>query len=281
MGKGTDSHTAQVATRSAGSRLGEDPQTGGTVAQLERRLDQLLDASLNAMAVRSQLKWREFGERYTKYFFRILNTRSSKHTLTDLKIPNSDDTVSSFQDLCRIGKAFLSKTQHTGPHRPLCYRRAPIQSPRPRDSITGRPGWPDASNRGSIVEQRAREGTRLGRIPFRALYFLAFGRRGSTAPPGHGTTPTKCQDTPVLATGLYDPSLQEGRCSGPCELAPSVPHKFGCQTIHQDPHQTPSFSTGSSYYPFQTGFVPGRKISDNGLVMAAFQEHCASKKIDG
>ncbi|KAF9080289.1 hypothetical protein BGX29_005460, partial [Mortierella sp. GBA35] len=33
--------------------------------------------------------------------------------------------------------------------------------------------------------------------------------------------------------------------------------------------------------PLQTGFVPGRHISDNGLVMAVFREHCERNRIDG
>ncbi|KAF9115426.1 hypothetical protein BGX30_006291 [Mortierella sp. GBA39] len=75
----------------------------------ERRLDKLQEASMNAWAVRTQPKWRELGERNTKYFFRILKSRATKRTIIHLKIPDSDDTVPSPDDLCRVGKSFYRK----------------------------------------------------------------------------------------------------------------------------------------------------------------------------
>ncbi|KAF9140909.1 hypothetical protein BGX20_007453, partial [Mortierella sp. AD010] len=33
--------------------------------------------------------------------------------------------------------------------------------------------------------------------------------------------------------------------------------------------------------PYQTGFVPGRRISDNGLVLEALRDHCNKNKISG
>jgi hypothetical protein len=62
---------------------------------LERRLDKLQEASMNAWAVRTQLKWREFGERCTKYFFRVLNSRAAKRTITALRPSGCEETVSS------------------------------------------------------------------------------------------------------------------------------------------------------------------------------------------
>lgn len=76
---------------------------------IERRLDKLQEASMNARAVRTQLRWREFGERRTRYFLRILRSRATKRTITHLKIPDSDVTVSSPNDLCRVGNSFYQK----------------------------------------------------------------------------------------------------------------------------------------------------------------------------
>ncbi|KAF9542195.1 hypothetical protein EC957_002277, partial [Mortierella hygrophila] len=64
---------------------------------------------MNAWAVRTQLKWREFGERCTKYFFRVLNSRAAKRTITALRPSGLEETVSAPRDLCDVGRAFYQR----------------------------------------------------------------------------------------------------------------------------------------------------------------------------
>lgn len=90
-----------------------DPEKIGRLEEewhdIERRLDKLQETSMNAWAVRTQLRWREIGERCTRCFFRVLKSRATKRTITHLKVPDSDITVSSPSDLCGVGKSFYQK----------------------------------------------------------------------------------------------------------------------------------------------------------------------------
>ena len=254
---------------------------------IERRLDKLLEASMNAWAVRTQLRWREFGERCTKYFFRVLKSRATKRTITHLRRPDSDDIVSSPKELCSVGKSFYQKLytpdpiDHTAVQELLSNLPALATLTQEDQDRLMRPI--DAEEIGDSLDCSARgKAPGMDGFPFELYTFLlsvdgvdSLLSRVMSQALLEARMPRSWQQTCMIL--LY----KKGDAADLGNWRP-------LSLINADAKLFTKIITlrlraplGRLITPFQTGFVPGRHISDNGLVMAAFREHCERNKIEG
>lgn len=255
--------------------------------EIEKRLDGLLEESMTGWALRTQMKWREFGERCSKYFFRVLKARATKRTITHLKVPNSSDIAHTPHGLCSVGKAFYQKLYTPDPidqdaidlllsHVPQAASISEddqenlVRSITPEDIMLS-------------LERSAREkAPGMDGFPFELYGFLltingvaSLLARVMTEALTDARMPQSWLQTCMIL--LY----KKGDASDLANWRP-------LSLINSDAKLFTKIITlrlhaplDDLITPFQTGFVPGRKISDNGLVMAAFREHCERYKIDG
>ena len=77
--------------------------------ETERRLDGMLEKVMTSLAIRTQTKWQDLGERCNKYFFRVLRSRQTKRNIIRLRCPATQTYVTDPTGLCRVSRAFYSK----------------------------------------------------------------------------------------------------------------------------------------------------------------------------
>lgn len=255
--------------------------------EIERRLDGLLEASMTGWALRTQMKWREFGERCSKYFFRVLKSRATKRTITHLKVPNTTDIVSAPNDLCSVGKAFYQKLYTPDPvdqdaidHLLSHVPESASISEDDQENLVRRITPKEIE---SSLERSAREkAPGMDGFPFELYGFLLTI---------NGVAPLLAR---VMTEAITDARMPQSWLQTCMILlykkgdASDLSNWRPLSLINSDAKLFTKIITlrlhvpmDNLITPFQTGFVPGRKISDNGLVMAAFREHCERYKIDG
>lgn len=255
--------------------------------KLERRLDKLQEASMNAWAVRTQLKWREFGERCTKYFFRVLNARAAKRTITELRAPDSADTVSSPKDLCRVGRSFYQKLYTPDPtdHEAVdeLLSNLPALATISQEDQDGLMRPIDTEEIEEALSSSARgKAPGLDGFPFELYTFLlsieevaSLLSRVMSQALQDAMMPRSWQQTCMILLYKKGDAADLGNWR-PLSLINSDAKLF--TKIITIRLRVP---LDQLITPLQTGFVSGRNISDNGLVMAAFREHCEKHKVEG
>ena len=255
--------------------------------ELERRLDGLLEASMSGWTLRTQMKWRECGERCSKYFFRVLKSRATKRTITHLKIPNSTNIVSAPDDLCRVGRAFYQNLYSPDPIEQdaidTMLSHLPESAVVAEDEQEGLMRKIDPEEIKESLDRSAREkAPGMDGFPFELYGFLlAVGGVASllskvmTEALKEARMPQSWLQTCMILLYKKGDAADLGNWR-PLSLINSDAKLF-TKIITMRLHGL----MDQLITPLQTGFVSGRRISDNGLVMAAFREHCEKNKIEG
>jgi hypothetical protein len=64
---------------------------------------------MTRLALRTQTRWRELGKRCNRNFFRLLQARAIKRTLTEILDLVTGTLVTAAADLCRVGSRFYTR----------------------------------------------------------------------------------------------------------------------------------------------------------------------------
>jgi len=253
----------------------------------EHRLDTLMEKTMTGLALRTQLRWREMGERCTKYFFRVLKARAIKRTITQLRVPNTNAEVSDPADLCRVGRTFYNNL----------YTPDPIS----QDDVTSLLSNIPAEAKLTETDQAfltapisteeinaclklcaKQKVPGMDGFPFELYHFLL-----------------EIDEVAELLTTVMNSALTEARIPASwLQTCMILLHKKGDAADLGNWRPLSLINTDSKIFtkiiatrlnaklgrlitPLQTGFVQGRRISDNGFVLQAFLEYCQKHKVSG
>jgi len=254
---------------------------------VEQKLALCQETVMTRLALRTQTRWRELGERCNRYFFRLLQARSIKRTLTEILDPITGTLVTAAADLCLIGRRFYTKLYTPDPVDPAAIEFLLSKLPEsariaeedhgtllmeigpdelmsillnaPKDRAPGMDGFPFelyefllTHDRLAALLCRLMNAALLeAKIPdsWQQTCMILLYKKGSASELGNWRPLSLINTDAKLFTKLITLRLQR----------------------HMD----------KLIGPTQTGFVPGRLIADNGLVMQSFLEHCKRTNTKG
>jgi hypothetical protein len=84
------------------------------LSHAEAQLDQIADSSASTLALRSRLRWREYGERSNSYFYKIIRTRAQKQAIHEL-LSSEEYLVRSPNQLNNCAKQFYEQLYSPDP----------------------------------------------------------------------------------------------------------------------------------------------------------------------
>lgn len=254
---------------------------------LEKELARCQEREFKRLGLRTQSRWREMGERCNGYFFRLLQSRAIKRTLTEILDPITDRLVTAAEDLCRIGRQFYCNLYTPDPvddasiaailsslpdsarikeedHAALLAPISPdeisnVLDMTPLDRAPGMDGFPFELYDFLLADERLMD--LLCRIMNAALQ--------------EASIPASWQQTCMILLYKKGPPSSLGNWR-PLSLINTDAKLFTkIITIRLQRHLDTLIG------PRQTGFVPGRLISDNGMAMQNLLEHCKRANIKG
>jgi len=257
------------------------------VEEVERLLDLEQDKRMSSLIIRARIRYQDLGEQMNRYCFNLLKSRTAKRTITYLLPPNSTVPVTDPEELCRIGHTFYTKLYSTEevdmeaiqemisnlpataclPAAAQQSLTSPVLEPEVQDSLDdcavnkapGKDGFPFELFRkllshtgvASLLTKVMDRAIRLNILPasWTQTIMILLYKKGEAGDLANWRPLSLINSDAKIYTKLLTRRLQ-----------PHMEQLIG---------------------PAQTGFVKGRRISDNGIVMATIREHCKKEKISG
>ena len=254
---------------------------------VEKDLARSQETIMTRLALRSQTRWRELGERCTRYFFRVLQARASKRTLTEILDPSTDSLVTAPEDLCRVGRSFYTKLYSPDPVDQSAITQ--LLSTLPESARIAEEDKAtllaeiDLEELQSVLLKTPKDRSPgMDGFPFELYDFLlthdklsALLCRIMNAALQRAEIPTSWQQTCMILLYKKGSAAELGNWR-PLSLINTDAKLFTkIITLRLQRHLDTLVS------PIQTGFAPGRLIADNGTAMQAFLEHCNRTKTKG
>jgi len=258
------------------------PAIQAMIRLIEQELDQLTGEHLEQLAFRSGPQWTEKGERSTQYFHNVIKQRHQKRSIPALVRPNEPDVTLEGQDMRDYARSFYSELYTPEEHVDAATAREQVLLP--------------LQNRPHVT---AEENTALLQpLTLDDLWeLLNYTPRGRA--PGDDGLPFELypllfehDPTTLLFLRLINNALFKGEF-------PNSWYRTVMILLHKkgDPQRLANWRPLSLIYcdaklftkilanrlkgilprlltPYQTGFVHGRAISDNGVILSSVMDHC-------
>lgn len=252
------------------------------IGLIEQELDQLTGEHLEQLAFRSGLQWIEKGERSTQYFHRAIKQRHQKRTMPKLVRPTEPDTELEGQEMRDYARSYYQELYTPEAHVEAAVAVEQILSPlqhRPRVS---------AEENSSLLRPVSMDDL---------LNMMDYTPKGRT--PGDDGLPFELyplllahDSTAHLFLSLFNNALLRG------EYPPSwyrtvmiLLHKKGDPQRLSNWRPLSLINCDAKLFtkvlanrlngilprlltPYQTGFVRGRAIADNGMILSCAMDHC-------
>jgi hypothetical protein len=247
--------------------------------QVEQQLDVHIDRSTQQLLLRSATRWHEKGERNNKYFYRVIKQRTTQQTILSLKDSRTGQRVTNTSDILEEARRFYRKL-----YRPTDVDHNAIDSLLSHIPDTATLDTDASTTLIQPVSEMELEGlidhSPLGKSPgldglpfelYKLLFSLSseaaalFRRVLDLALDGrfpHSWTSTRM----ILLFKKGDPELLKNW--RPLSLINTDAKLFTKMIANRLNVHLPNMIN-----PYQTGFMPGRLISDNGWVTTAIMQH--------